>query len=274
VVESITPPLWAIPSRLTRTVVAPLPAALRALATALAGDHAPQVRAACAVALGELAGRTLPRATRTANRRALEGALARDRAPLVRRAAAYALGLYGKDAEGALLAGLEGERSYLVKAGLLKALAHSGSKRTLDACHAAMDDRGWRDLVPMAALDALAIAKPPAAFDLAYASLRYGETQEVREAAVRLLTALATDPKAKRARPEQARHAAPTVAALLEDPSVFLRLAAAQNAPRLKDRALIAPLRRVARTEAWDHLVRTATKSIAEITKTARKKRA
>jgi aminopeptidase N len=254
--------------------VAPLPANLRALATALAGDHAPQVRAACAVALGELAGRSLPRASRNANRRALERSLQRDRAPLARRAAAYALGLYGRDAEDALLAGLAHERSYLVKAALLKALAHSGSKRTLAACGAAMTDRGWRDLVPMAALDALAIAKLPAAFDLAYTSLRYGETEEVREAAVRLLVALASDPKARRARAEQARHAAPTVAALLEDPSVFMRLAAATNAPRLKDRALVAPLRRVVRDEAWDHLVRTATKSIAEIQKTARKRRA
>jgi hypothetical protein len=252
----------------------PAPANLRALATALAGDHAPQVRAACAVALGELAGRSIPRATRKANRRTLEGALARDRAPLVRRAAAYALGLYGKDAEVALAGALAGERSYLVKAALLKALAHSGSKQTLDACRTAMADRGWRDLVPMAALDALAIAKQPAAFDLAYTSLRYGETEEVREAAVRLLVALASDPKARRARPEQARHAAPTVAALLEDPSVFMRLAAATNAPRLKDRELVAPLRRVVRDEAWDHLVRTATKSIAEIGKTARKRRA
>jgi len=225
------------------------------------------VRAACAVALGDLAGKPLSRAARNANRRALEGALARDRAPLVRRAAGYALGRYGKDAEPALLAGLPRERSYLVKAALLKALAHAGSKQLLAACTQAMEDRGWRDLVPMAALDALAIAKPPAAFDLAYASVRYGETEEVREAALRLLVALATDAKAKRARPEQARHVAPTVSALLTDPSVFMRLAAAQNAAKLKDKALIAPLRRVVREEAWDFLVRTAGKSAKELAK-------
>jgi HEAT repeat protein len=142
----------------------------------------------------------------------------------------------------------------------------------LAAASEAMNDRGWRDLVPMAALDALAIAKPAEAFDLAYASVRYGETQEVREAAMRLLTALALDKKAKAGRREQARHVVPTIASLLTDPSVFARLAAAGAAGRLKDRALLAPLRRMVRDEVWDHLVHTAQKSIREIEKPARKK--
>jgi HEAT repeat protein len=246
---------------------APLPPARRAILAALAKDRSPRVRAAAAVALADLAGRTVPAAQKAVQRRALETALARDAHPLVRRAAAFALGLYGRDAEAALLARLDVERSYLVKAAVLKALAHAGSARTLEACTAAMDDRGWRDLVPMAALDALAIAKPAAAFDLAYASIRYGETQEVREAALRLLVALAGDAKAKRARREDARHVAPTMTELLRDPSVFMRLAAAQNAPKLKDKSLVAPLRRTAREEAWDYLVRTATKSAAELAK-------
>jgi hypothetical protein len=128
-----------------------------------------------------------------------------------------------------------------------------------------MSDRGWRDLVPMAALDALAIGRPPEAFDLGYAAIRYGEKQEVREAGVRLLTALSQDPHARKARPEQARHVAPTIASLLLDPSVFAKLAAAGAAGRLKDRKLLAPLKRLVRDEVWDHLVHTAQKAIADI---------
>ena len=161
-----------------------------------------------------------------------------------------------------------------MRATALKALAVTRSPRLLEACRAAMEHRGWRDLVPMAALDALAIAAPPAAFDLAYAHVRYGETQEVREAAVRLLVALAKNPKARRARREQARHVVPTLEALLEDPSVFLRVAAAQAAAKLGDRKIVPALRRAVREEAWDHLVHTAEKSLRTLTKTARGRKA
>jgi len=121
--------------------------------------------------------------------------------------------------------------------------------------------------VPMAALDALAIAPVPQAFDLAYAHVGYGETQEVREAAVRLLVALAKDRRMRKARPEPARHVAPAIAALMEDPSVFVQLAAASAAAKLGDKSLVPALRRVVREEAWDHLVHTAEKSLAELRK-------
>lgn len=246
------------------------PAVQRALTAALSGDRSPQVRMAAAIALaqafGAKAGAQKGGAAGAA-RKALESALLEDKDPHARRAAAFALGHFGAAGETALLETLDRERSYLVKATALKALAHSKSPQLLAACSEAMGDRGWRDLVPMAALDALAIAKLPAAFDLAYVSVRYGETQEVREAAVRLLTALALDPGARKARPEQARHVVPTIAQLLRDPSVFAQLAAAGAAGRLKERKLIAPLRRLVRDEVWDHLVHTAQKAIADIKK-------
>jgi aminopeptidase N len=234
-----------------------------ALLQALAHDRAPQVRMACAVALAE--GFAKPKELRGAARKALEQAVLFDPDPHARRAAAYALGHFGEDGETALLECLDRERSYLVKATALKALAFGKSPQLLAAATEAMADRGWRDLVPMAALDALAIGRPPEAFDLGYAAIRYGETQEVREAGVRLLTALAQDPKARKARPEQARHVVPALASLLKDPSVFARLAAAGAAGRLKDKKLLAPLRRVVREEVWDHLVHTAQKAIADI---------
>ncbi|MEP7027180.1 MAG: M1 family aminopeptidase [Candidatus Eisenbacteria bacterium] len=251
-----------------------------ALARALAKDRSPQVRMAAAIALAEAYG---PRgkigarnASAGAARKALERALLEDKDPHARRAAAFALGRFGVDGETALLEALDRERSYLVKATALKALALGGSSQLLAAASEAMGDRGWRDLVPMAALDALAIAKPPAAFDLAYASARYGETQEVREAAVRLLVALAKDAKASKARPEQARHVVRAIAELMKDPSVFLQLAAASAAGKLKDRKLIAPLKRLVREEAWDHLVDTAQKALKEFAprKASPKKRA
>ncbi len=249
-----------------------------ALAAALAKDRSPQVRMAAAVALAEAYGTRGRKGARNgstgAARKALERALLEDEDPHARRAAAFALGHFGEDGETALLEALDRERSYLVKATALKALAFAGSAQLLAAATEAMNDRGWRDLVPMAALDALAIAKPAAAFDLAYASLRYGETQEVREAAVRLLVALAGDKKAKAARPEQARHVAPTIAELMKDPSVFLQLAAAGAAGKLKDKRLRAPLRRLVREEAWDHLVDAAQKALKAFApkKPARKK--
>jgi len=255
-------PHFAERMRAARTLAhVPDSAGARALMDALARDKSPQVRMACAIALSE-GFRKDGRA-----RVALERCLLEDRDPHARRAAAYALGRFGEAAETALLECLDRERSYLVKAAALKALAFARSPQLLAAATEAMNDRGWRDLVPMAALDALAIAKPPEAFDLAYASVRYGETQEVREAAVRLLTALAGDKKVKAARREQARHVVPTLASLLTDPSVFAKLAAAGAAGRLKDRALLAPLKRVVRDEVWDHLVHTAQKSIREIEK-------
>src|SRR5207248_2039615 len=100
-------------------------------------------------------------------RRALARAATAQADPHVRRAAVVGLGLLGPASERALRAVIEGEASYLVKSNALKALAHVRSPRLLETCRAAMEDRGWRDLVPMAALDALAIAKPPEAFDLA-----------------------------------------------------------------------------------------------------------
>ena len=234
-----------------------------ALIAALAKDQAPQVRMACAIALGEGFAKAKP--LKGAARKALEQAVLFDPNPHARRAAAFALGHFGEDGETALLECLDRERSYLVKATALKALAFGKSPQLLAAATEAMSDRGWRDLVPMAALDALAIGKPPEAFDLAYAAVRYGETQEVREAGVRLLCALAQDPHARKARPEQARHVVPTITSLLGDPSVFAKLAAAGAAGRLKDRRLLAPLRRVLREEVWDHLVQTAEKSIADL---------
>jgi aminopeptidase N len=242
------------------------PADVRALHAALERDPHPQVRMAAAIALGEArlgraAVRPLARAARS------------DRDSHVRRAAAFALGLAGKPAERALLELVARERSYLAKGTGLKALAHLKSSRLLEVCRDAMSDRGWRDVVPMAALDALAIARPPAAFDLAYAAVRYGEMQEVREAGVRLLVALAKDPKAKKARPEQARHVGPTLTALLEDPSVFARLAAIDGLCRLGDKKNLPAIRRSRREESWDHLQRTADRAIAQLTKGRRKKR-
>jgi aminopeptidase N len=247
-------------------------ATARALEAALAGDKSAPVRMAAAIALGERAHGRPAVAARTA--RVLASALSRDPDPHARRGAAFALGLCGRAGEEALWAAATGpartgERSYLVRATALKALAQVRSPRTLAACRAAMDHRGWRDLVPMAALDALAMAKPPQAFDLAYTHVRYGETQEVREAAVRLLVALARDPKARRARREQARHVVPTLEALMGDPSVFTQLAAAQAAAKLGDRALMPALRRLVREEVWDHLVHTAEKSLQALSKTA-----
>jgi len=224
---------------------------------------------ACAIALAE--GFAKPKPWKGAARKALERAVLFDPDAHARRAAAYALGHFGEDGETALLECLDRERSYLVKATALKALAFGKSPQLLAAATEAMGDRGWRDLVPMAALDALAIGRPPEAFDMAYAAIRYGETQEVREAGVRLLCALAQDPHARKARPEQARHVVPTLASLLRDPSVFARLAAAGAAGRLKDRKLLAPLRRVVREEVWDHLVHTAQKAISDIEKPKRR---
>jgi aminopeptidase N len=242
-----------------------------ALERALAADPAFPVRMAAAIALGERARGRRAGAVRAV--RVLTRSLSGDPDPNARRAAAFALGLCGRAGEAALHAVATGpvkggEHSYLVRATALKALAQVRSPRALAACRAAMEDRGWRDLVPMAALDALALSTPPEAFDLAYAHVRYGETQEVREAAVRLLVALAKNPKARRARREQARHVVPTLEALLTDPSVFLRLAAAQAAAKLGDRKLVPALRRVVREEAWDHLVHTAEKSLAALSKT------
>jgi len=248
---------------------APDLAARAALLAALAKDKAPQVRMACAIALAEGFAKLKP--WKGAARKALERAVLFDPDPHTRRAAAYALGHFGEDGETALLECLDRERSYLVKATALKALAFGKSPQLLAAATEAMGDRGWRDLVPMAALDALAIGRPPEAFDLGYAAIRYGETQEVREAGVRLLCALAQDPNARKARPEQARHVVPTLASLLRDPSVFAKLAAAGAAGRLKDRKLLAPLRRVVREEVWDHLVHTAQKAIADIEKPKRR---
>jgi hypothetical protein len=136
----------------------------------------------------------------------------------------------------------------MVQATALKALAHAKSPRLLATCAAAMESRGWRDLVPMAALDALATAPVAAAFDLAYAHVRSGETQEVREAAVRLLVALAKDKRVKKQRAEQARHVAPTLAELMADPSVFIQLAAA-GARSWATRS--SPRSAVVREEAW-----------------------
>jgi HEAT repeat protein len=248
-----------------------------ALERALGADDSPYVRMAAAIGLGERAHGRRTLVARAARR--LGAALADDRNPHARRAAAFALGLCGRAGEAALLAavgadGETGDRSYLVQATALKALARIRSPRLLATCRAAMDHRGWRDLVPMAALDALAIAATPAGFDLAYAHIRYGETQEVREAAVRLLVALARDKKAKRARPEQAKQVAPTLAALMADPSVFVQLAAVQAAAKLGDRALEPALRRVVREEAWDHLTHSAEKSLVELKKRRGKGRA
>jgi aminopeptidase N len=240
-----------------------------ALVGALADDPSPHVRMAAAIALGETSGTgARAEAARTALARA-----AADGDAHVRRAAAFALGLTGRKAEAALVAVLAREKSYLVKATALKALATIRSAHLWAACAAAMNDRGWRDLVPMAALDALAIARPARAFDVAFASVRYGETQEVREAAVRLLVALAGDPKVRSARREQARHVVPALVALLSDPSVFVQLAAAQGAAKLNDRALLPALRRVVREEAWDHLVRTAEKSVRTLEAKGRKRK-
>jgi len=61
------------------------------------------------------------------------------------------------------------------------------------------------------------------------------------------------------------------LASLLTDPSVFAKLAAAGAAGRLKDKKLLAPLRRVVREEVWDHLVHTAQKAIADIEKPKRR---
>jgi len=242
-----------------------------ALESALTGDPSAPVRMAAALALGErAAGKRGAVVARTA--KALAHALATNAEPHARRAAAFGLGLLGaRVGEAALLAacapGRTGDRSYLVQATALKALAKISSPKLLAACRAAMATRGWRDLVPMAALDALAMAPVAGAYDLAYAHVRYGETQEVREAAVRLLVALAKDKAITRARPEPARHVAPTLEALLADPSVFLQLAAAQAAGKLGDRALVPALRTVARDAAWDYLVRTSEKSIKALTK-------
>ena len=249
----------------------PLRANFVALEHALARDRSPQVRMAAALALAEAFGARKRGGARNpsagAARKVLERALLRDRNPHARRAAAFALGHFGPGGETGLIEALGGERSYLVKATALKALAKARSPQLLALCTEAMQDRGWRDLVPMAALDALAIAKPPGAFDLAYASVRYGETQEVREAAVRLLVALAQDKRARKARPEQARHVVPTLTQLLRDPSVFLQLAAAGAAGKLKDKKLLPPLRRLVREEVWDHLVDHAQKAIRDIQK-------
>jgi aminopeptidase N len=242
------------------------PADVRALTTALERDPQFQVRMAAAIALGEakLGRRALVPLARAAEE---------DRDPHVRRAACFALGLVGRPAEKTLLARLARERSYLAKGMALKALAQIKSPALLDACRAAMSDRGWRDVVPMAALDALAIAKPPAAFDLAYAGVRYGEMQEVREAGVRLLVALAKDKRARKARPEEARHVGPTLVALLEDPSVFARLAALDGLCRLGDKKYLPAIRRSRREESWDHLQRTADRAIAQLTKGRGRKR-
>jgi HEAT repeat protein len=253
--------------RAARTLATwPLRENFTALARALEQDRSAPVRMACAIALAEAFSKK-GMAQRGAARKALETATLFDASPHVRRAAVFALGHFGEDGETALLASLDLERSYLVKATALKALAWAKSPQLLAAATEAMDDRGWRDLVPMAALDALAIAQLPEAFDLAYAGVRYGETQEVREAAVRLLTALAQSKSARKARPEQARHVVPTIATLLQDPSVFVKLAAAGAAGKLGDKALLAPLRRLVRDEVWDHLVHTAEKAIADIRK-------
>jgi HEAT repeat protein len=231
---------------------------------------------AAAIALAEAFGSAKRGGARNpssgAARKALERAVLRDRDPHARRAAAFGLGFFGSGGETALIEALGSERSYLVKATALKALAKANSPQLLALCTEAMQDRGWRDLVPMAALDALAIAKPPGAYDLAYAAVRYGETQEVREAAVRLLVALAQDKSARKARPEQARHVVPTLTQLLKDPSVFLRLAATGAAGKLKDKKLLPPLRRLVREEVWDHLVDNAQRAIRDIQKGKRGK--
>jgi aminopeptidase N len=258
-----------------RMATHPQPRVFRALSAALARDRAPQVRMAAAIALAEAfgvkAGRGRSASTRAA-RKAHELAMHEDKDQHARRAAAIALGHFGREGETALLECLDRERSYLVKATALKALAHAKSPQLLAACNEAMNDRGWRDVVPMAALDALAIAKPPQAFDLAYAAVRYGEMQEVREAGVRLLVALAQDKAARKARPEQARHVLPTLAELMRDPSVFAQLAAAGAAGTLKNRKLLRALRRLVRDEVWDHLVHTAQKAIASIEKRGKAK--
>ena len=49
---------------------------------------------------------------------------------------------------------------------------------------------------------------------------------------------------------------------------MFVQLAAAQAAGKLGDRKLVPALRRVVREEAWDHLVHTAEKALAALSKT------
>jgi len=58
----------------------------------------------------------------------------------------------------------------------------------------------------------------------------------------------------------------------MEDPSVFVQLAAAGAAAKLGDKALVPALRRVVREEAWDHLVHTAEKSLEALRKAKRKR--
>ena len=61
--------------------------------------------------------------------------------------------------------------------------------------------------------------------------------------------------------------------ALLEDPSVFARLAAIDGLCRLGDKKYLPALRRSRREESWDHLQRTADRAIAQLTKGRGKKR-
>ena len=170
----------------------------------------PQVRAACAVALRRgWRARTLARATREREPRA--GARARAasgsgtaRAP---RGGVRARALTAGTREAALLEALDSRALVPRQGGALRRSRTPAASRLLAAC----DGGDGRTAAGATSCPWRRSTRSPSrsrrpAFDLAYASLRYGETQEVREAARAAARRAGAATRRRRARPEQARH--------------------------------------------------------------------
>jgi aminopeptidase N len=211
------------------------PAALAALAAALAGDAFWGVRAAAAAALAIARGPTA--------RDHLVAALAAERHPRARRAIARALGDFVHDeAAGAALAAVveRGDASYFVEAEACLALGRTRTARAAELLREAATRESFIDVIRQHAYRGLAEARDDAALPLLLEGVRWGRVAQGRRAAAGALAQLARGRRDREARDVRER-----VELLLGDRDFRVQVAAIEALAVLGDPAAIGALRRM-----------------------------
>jgi aminopeptidase N len=222
--------------------------AVRALAGAARNDAFRGVRER---AIGRLvamlaAGPIEDDAAHEAARAAIRGALG-DRDARVREAAAAGLGALPAATRAPLLARALTDSSRYVRVAALRAWAADDPEGAMPTVRGMLDAASWRDLERVAAIRALGGMRSAEARALLVAQLEPGRSRAVRTAAIDELTAPA--PSAPTAIPVE------RLAALLDDPDLFVRQAAARALGRSGEAAAIPPLERRRLVEAEGRVI-------------------
>jgi aminopeptidase N len=158
----------------------------------------------------------------------------------------------------------ERERSYIVRAEILRTLSKLRAPDAFQRCRGALRERSWRDRVRVGAFESLAELEDERGIELALQHAERGHGRWERAAAMKALAQLG------RSVPTRARSIQDALERYLGDPSFFACIAAAEALGGLGRSQAVAALRRLERSDVDRRIQRAASEAIRALSDDAR----